>query len=229
MNDIVKQLITAIPQYLISFFKLLGSPRELPISQLPKDGNDLKNTIAEALKFSLISYVLIVVLVSLKKDVNLDIKRLSVDALETLVNVSLLVCAIYIAWKIFGSSRRFLDYFIIYSYQFGVILIIITLTEIISDGYVRTFDKALYDSLVKYKNPSDFNPQWLHKSSYQVSLGIIGLGYAIAAIWAWIGWGAYRIINNFKRGKSFLVLMVAGVFSWIAIFISVLIASGLRK
>jgi hypothetical protein len=229
MDEIIKKTLVAIPEYLLNFFKLISQPRQFPLDKLPKNEQDANNALTEALKFLLISYVLIVILNLWKSNKDITYKDLGVVAVATLVQMSLFVFAIYSAWKIFGSKKRFLDYFIIYSYQIGIYLIIIGIFNILSDGYLKVFDRELFDNLIKVKIPTDFNQSWLSKGTYQIALGIIILGYILAAIWGSVSWGSYRIINEFKKNKSFLVLFVAGLFSWIAIGISLLITSGLKK
>lgn len=229
MDEIIKQVLKTIPQYVINFFKLISSPRQFPIEKLPKNPDEPKDSVTDALKFLLISYVLIVILNAWKSTTEITYKNLAVVAIATLIQMSLFVFAIYLAWKIFGSTKEFLNYFIIYSYHFGVIFIIIGLFGVISDGYLKVFDIDLYNNLHKVKTPADFNQGWLNKSTYLIALGIIILGYVLGAIWGWIGWGAYRLLNNFTRSKSFAVLFVAGPLSWIVLFISYIISNGLKK
>lgn len=230
MEEIIKQTLTAIPNFLISFFKMLASPRQFPLDKLPKDGEDIKESLVEALKFILISYVLIVIFNAWKSNSDNAFKDLGVVAVATLIQMSLFVFAIFLAWTICGSKRKFLEYFIIYSYNFGVVFIIISLFMVISDGYLKTFDRELYDNLLKVKSGGiKFNMDWWSNTNYQIAWGIIIVGYIIASIWGMIGWGAYRIINGSKKWKSFWVMNLAGFFSWIAFGISLLITSGLRK
>lgn len=228
MEDIIKQTLTAIPQYLINFFKLLSSPRQFPLDRLPSDSTKIKESLTEALKFILISYALIVILGSLKNDSANAIKMLGVVAVSTLIKMSLFVFAIFLAWKLFGSKRQFLDYFIIYSYHFGVVFIIVGIFGLISDGYLKAADKELFDNLMKVKaGTMKFNMDWWSNLNYQITLGIMVLGFFLVLIWGWTGWGAYRLINDAKRWKSFWVMSVAGFFSWIAIGISYLFTKGL--
>ena len=230
MEEIIKQTLTAMPQFLMNFFKLLSSPRQFPLDRLPKDSSETKESLVESLKFILISYSLIVILTAWKSSSENAFKDLGVVAVSTLIQMSLFVFAVFFAWKIFGSKRQFLEYFIIYSYNFGVIFIIMALFIVMSDGYLKTFDKELYDNLLKVKShTTDFNIDWWSNTNFQITWGIIIAGYLLATIWGFIGWGAYRIINECKKWKSFGVMFVAGIFSWIAFAISYLISNGIKK
>lgn len=227
MDEIIKQVFTAIPQYLLNFFKLLSSPRQYPLDKLPKNEGEIKASVTEALKFILISYSLLVILNGWKDKSANVLKDLGVVGVSTLIQMSLFVSAIYLAWKIAGSTKQFFDYFVIYSYLYGMVFVIIALFGVISNGYLKIFDKELYDNLLKVKsNSANFNTKWWYNSNYQIAWGIIIIGYFIGILWGWIGWGAYRIINNCKKWKSFWVLGLASLFSWMALAISYLIING---
>jgi hypothetical protein len=228
MEDIIKQTLTAIPQYLLNFFKLLSAPRQFPLDRLSNDESKTKESLAEALKFILISYALIVILGALKNDSANAMKLLGVVAVSTLIQMSLFVFAIFLAWNIFGSKKQFIDYFIIYSYHYGVVFIIFGILGLISDGYLKTFDKELFDNLLKVKaGIMKFDINFSSNSNYQIAIGIIIFGLVLGLIWGWIGWGAYRIINETKKWRSFWVMNLAGIFSWIAIAISLLITKAI--
>jgi hypothetical protein len=230
MEEIIKQTLTAIPQYLLNFFKLLPSPRRFPLERLPTDSSKTRESLTEALKFILISYALIVILGVLKNDSDNAMKLLGVVAVSTLIQMSLFVFAIFLAWKIVGSKKQFLDYFIIYSYHFGVTFIIIGVFGLISDGFLKASDKELFDNLIKVKTGTlKFNVDWWSNTNYQIAFGILVFGFFLSTIWAAIGWGAYRIMNETKKWRSFGVLCVAGIFSWVAIAISFLITKGITK
>lgn len=230
VKEIITQLFKVIPEFLINLFKIIASPREFPLSKLPKEESDTKTSLEESLKFILISYVLTILLTAWKNNTDNFYKDLGVVAISTLINISIFAFATFTGWKIFGSKHKFLDYFIIYSYLSGVVFIDIALFGIISDGYIKFFDKELYDNLLKVKGYKlTFNSEWFHNTTYQVGWGIIGFGFLISIIWGWIGWGAYRIMNNFTKLKSFSVLFVTGILSWIAIAISLLITNGLKN
>jgi len=230
MEEIIKQTLTAIPQYLLNFFKLLSSPRRFPLEMLPAESSKTKESLTEALKFILISYTLIVILGALKNDSDNPMKLLGVVAVSTLIQMSLLVFAIFLAWTIFGSKRQFSDYFIIYSYHFGVTFIIMGIFRLISDGYLKASDQELFNNLAKVNAGTiRFNMEWFSNKNYQITIGIYILGVLVSGTWAMIGWGAYRIMNETKKFRSLGVMWVAGVFSWISIVISFFLTKGITK
>jgi hypothetical protein len=230
MEDIIKQTLVAIPNYLINFFKLLSSPKTFPLERLPTKSDELKESLTEALQFLLISYALIVILAALKDDTDNAVKTFGVTAISILLKMILLVFAIFIPWKLFGSKKTFLDYLIIYSYHFGVVFIFMGVFGLISDGYLKLSDKELFDSLLKVKTGAlKFNFDWFLNRNYQIALGIFGLGLVITSIWTAIGWGAYRIMNGAKRWRSFGVLYVSGIFSSIAFALIFLITAAISK
>ena len=228
METLIKQMLSAIPQYLVTFAKLLSSPERYPLECLPKREEATKESVAEALKFVLISYSLILVLNACKSESDTLWSDVGVLAISSLIQVCLYVFAIFWAWKIMDSKRKFMDYFIIYTYNYGVVFIIITLFVLISSGYLKTYDLVLYNELQKVQHPAAFNPLWWESSAYVISRIILICGFILAGIWGWIGWGAYRIINNSTWKRGFSAMVLATIFSLIAFVISYFISAAIH-
>ena len=150
--------------------------------------------------------------------------------MSTLFLISIFAFTIYLSWRIFGSRQKFLNYFIIYAYLSGVTFIIIGFFSLISNGYTKFFDKELFENLLLVSDKKlTFDMEWWNNKTFQVRFGIILFGYLVASLWGLIGWGAYRMMNNATKLKSFGVLIITGVFSWIALAIGLLITYGIAN
>jgi hypothetical protein len=228
MEEIFKQTLTAIPQYLINFFNLLGSPIQFPISRLPQEGESSKENLTEALKFVLISFTIIGILSAWKNNPENPFKDFGVEILTSFIQMPLFVFANYFAWKMFGGKKPFLDYFIIYAYQYGVIFIIITVFTIISEGYLKISDKALYDNLIQTHKSAEFNTEQWGNINYKIKWCIWLIGFTFTLIWGYTGWVAYSMINKFNQWRSIGAMIIATIFSVVAASIAFLIVSGIK-
>ena len=225
MKEVITQILKVIPDYLINFFKIIASPREFTLNKLPKNESEITERLKESLVFILISYLLIVLLTASQDDTENFYKNVGSEAISILITISIYAFAIFIAWRIVGGRQKFLNYFIIYSYQSGIVLIIIVLFEIMSDGYFKVFDIELYKNLLDDKFVID--KKLFENSTFVLGLIIYFLGYVIVTIWGLILWGAYRIMNNLTKLKSFGAFLITIILSWIALWFKMLIINGL--
>jgi hypothetical protein len=226
MKDVVKEVMNSVPQYLVNFYKHFGSPRQFTLDKLPKDVSGQKEALTEALKFMLISYVLIVIMAAKRLSTQENLyESLAVEGVTILVQVSLFVLTIYIPWRWFGSKRPFVDYLIIYSYNYGIIFVLMMLFIFLSDGYVKTNDPEGFRAVLDPKTSADaFN-----RPHVLAGYGIMFLGFLFVIVWAWIAWGAYRRMNNASWGRSFAVTVVASIFSIFVLYLSIMLQNGLTK
>lgn len=232
MKELGKEVMNAIPQYLVNFSKLVASPRQFPVQQLPAGDAQAKASLTEALKFMLISLVLLVLLNTyrLEKEVADNIyTALGATSIQLLVYMCLIALAIYLPWKLFGTQKQFTDYLIIYSYNFGIIFIIITLFGIIADGYLKTNDPQAFAEILALKRAGKEPTEAMVQRPHIRNAVIINFaGEALGIVWAWIGWGAYRIMNQTSRTRAFFIMLLAIVFVSVATWVSNLIERGLN-
>ncbi|MBE9584624.1 hypothetical protein IM792_09220 [Mucilaginibacter sp. JRF] len=228
MEKVIQELFKAIPQFLISFFTLIGSPRQFPINKLPKNENEKLSRLTEALTFVMIAYVIIVLLSALKKGhLKLEMIEIGTNAVVILIRITFSGFAFYLGWLTFGTKQAFIKYFIIYSYQFGLVFLLYSIGGVISDGFIKTFDLELFKKLIEIKETKKWDSHILENNVFIVGLTIDLLTIIMCSIWTLCSWGAYRIINNVSRLKSLVILFVTGIYSWLAVGLGMLVISGL--
>ena len=231
MKELAKDVMNSVPQYLINFSKMFGSPRQFPIQQLPADEQGNKESLTNALKFGLISLVLIVLLnyYRLDKEVVENIySELAAVSMAIILVICLSTLCIYLSWCIFGSKRKFIDYLIINSYSFGVIFVIYFVSIIISDGYLRANDPVAFANEIAARRagiPFDesrfVNPHIL--SAYFITVA----GGLFVFIWGCISWGAYRRMNGANWFRALLAFLVAFAFGSFAAWFTRMLLIGM--
>jgi hypothetical protein len=231
MKELAKEVMNSVPQYLINFFRMFGSPRQFPLQQLPADEQSTKEALTNALKFALVSLVLIVLLnyYRLDKEVVENIySELAVLCMGLLAFMVLSTLAVYLAWKILGTKRKFTDYLIVYSYNFGVFFVLMFLSILIANGYLATNDPVAFAEEMGRRHAGiAMDETSLKNPNILTAFFIQNGGIFLAGIWAWIGWGAYRLMNGVSWFRALLALVIAFFLSSLAAWLIQMIFAGM--
>jgi hypothetical protein len=231
MKDLALLILNQIPKYFSNFISLLVGPKRF----VRERNDDKQQTIAEAMIFFGISFVITMILSWPLMPTHVESAQFLVTrALLNLILVTVATGLTLASWKLVGGHATFGKYFVINCYYSGVFIIGNMLVLIIAFGVVKALDPKLHllmvDSFmhVRFENkelnalitdPDDRRHLWAALAFYLIYL----IGFVAICLWTVLGWGAFREINGLSKTRSFVAGMIAGVLTAIVIPITLLI------
>ena len=227
MQDLLKEIFASIPKYISNFARVLTGPKSFIASR----NVDREGALTEALTFAGISFCLAMILITPRIPDEVDFWKFF--GARLISNLILIACAagvLRLAWKIVGGQASFDKFLIVYSYYFGVAFLMLFLVMLCSDGILKSFDPELYKKLVAIQlkqSTETVNP--VQSGAFIASLVIFLAGFILVSIWGFIGWGAYRLLNNASKGQSVAAFFLAGVLTWPTLMVYYFIHAALSK
>lgn len=213
MGELSERVLAYLPKYINVFGSLLAGPKRF----IAKENSNADETFNRSLIFLGISLVLFVVMETPIHLPKYDVwTRLCLMAILCLVAISLTAIALRFSWWVVGGKASIRSFFVTYSYFFGVMIVLLAFSQLISLGFLKVVDPALYTQLQQSKG-QQINQ--IDALSGGVTLWVTGLIFVVAffcvSIWSVVGWGAYRELNGLSKFRSFCALMITGILSWI--------------
>lgn len=211
MRDLIEKILNYLPKYFTNFGSLFVKPKQFI---------GLRNTMSddsfrEALLFLGISSVLVVIMTAPLLPPGKDLwTHLGSNAVVYLLAVLLSALSLRLAWRIVGGKATVQSFFVTFAYFFGMVLVILTLFMLISQGVFKVFEPELYKEIIEAKINQQPTPDVSESSIPLVTLGINVVGMIIITVWSIVAWGAYRELNGVSKWRSILALIVTGILSW---------------
>lgn len=210
MKDIFEAILKYIPAYLDELISLLVKPKSF-IGR--KNRYNLDSNFINALVFLGISMSLAWLLQAQLIGSDDFISQFISALVRVLFLVVLYSAVLRLSWRIVGGKAGLKAFMITYAYYTGVVIIIIVLFALVGQGIIKTFSPDLYEVIrandpVAISDAAPFNDQWFVTGFVMTVVGIVA-----ASIWAFVGWGAYRQLNNLTKRKSFIAMFLTGLFS----------------
>ena len=208
MKDLIDLILRYLPRYFIDLGSLISGPKKFIAGQNIRT----PNAINRSLLFLGISLVLVVIgrAPLLSEDASVW-TQLAALGIASVIGVALTALALRISWRIVGGKSPFRSFFIVHSYCYGALIIIITIFQLIGLGILKFFNKDLFEALIT------LNSQKLEvllmdsvPGEYWSFLAIIIVGFLVASVWGFIAWGAYRELNALSQIRSFFAIVIAG-------------------
>ena len=218
-----------ILKYLPQYFKQFGSLLSRPKRFMGHKNTTAEEAFSESLLFLAISIVLVVVMTAPLLPTNKNIwTNLCGIAVVALLGVSLFAVALKISWRLVGGKASVRSFFVTYAYYMGVIIVIFPLVILLSQGVFKVFDPELYAKILEAEAKNAPMPDMAGKKLPLISFAIQVGGYLCLSVWSFIGWGAYRQLNDLSKGRSFgaflimdpLALLVAALVYFVATALS---------
>lgn len=227
MKDLLKEIFASIPKYISNFAKVSTGPKTFIASR----NIDQESALTEALTFAGISFALAMILITPRIPDDVDFwKFFATRLISNLILIACTAGVLRLAWKIVGGQASFDKFLIVYSYYFGVTFLMFFLVILCSDGVLKSFNPELYKKLIAIQQKQSteiVNP--FQSASFIASLLIFVAGFVLVSIWAFIGWGAYRLINQASKAQSVAAFFLTGVLTWPTLIIYYFIQAALSK
>lgn len=200
MEKFLVEIAKYVPQYLEEFGQLLSGPKAF----ISKRNDKPEEKLTKAVVFLLVSITIAYVARSNDAD---NLTSFAGRAFVLFLSASLFSAAIWMSWRIVGGRAPFDRYFITFAYYFGVLLVLATVLGLVIDGAVK-FSGPHWSSVAE------------QAAQFVASALIFG--------WAFLGWGAYREINQLTRGRSAIAIVLAVVNCMVAGAVVFFVEVGLR-
>ena len=223
MEEFIK-LLHYLPRYFVEFGSVFIGPKRYigqKNLQTDKSFNDALLFLAVSLALSI---VMIAPLLPLEQNLWMYIGN---RAVLTLLLVSLSSIALRFAWRIVGGRATIKNFFITYSYYCGVMIVIITLFLLLSQGILKVFDPELYNKIIEAQLKDNQMPEVFDSNIYVISFAVMIVGFVFISVWGFIGWGAYRQINYLSKKHSFGAFLIMGLFSWLISLVVALVGAAM--
>jgi hypothetical protein len=228
MKDLIEKILKFLPQYFAEFGQVFAGPKTFIGARNVNAEDEFQN----ALLFLALSLALVVLMTVPLQPAITDfwtfVARISV---LNLISVAIAATVMRASWWLVGGRASAQSFFITYSYFYGVIIVIFSVVQLIASGMLKLFDAQLYaqvlDSRAQGKSFSDVTITSSQEELLVAYLCILGIGFVMLSVWAFIGWGAYRELNKLGRWHSFGALMISSVLTIPLLGIIVMVSSGL--
>ena len=231
MKDLLEKLIGLIPAYFDDLLPLVSGPKRFIAKRLSSD----EPAMQKALIFLAVSFLIGWVLKTpfVRGDPFLE---LGTDGAFVLIYVMTYGGALYLAWRIAGGRAEIQKFLTIHFYYAGVLKLIETSLYLGIMGTIRAADPALfkeiYDAAYGGNLASFFiknSERLLASPGYRLSLWVQFVGYGAMLTWIFVGWGAYRELNQLSKARSIMAGLLFFVFCFPVTALTFLIANALVK
>lgn len=231
MKDLFEKLIGLIPTYLDDLFSLLSGPKSFIAERIA----DNEPVMEKALVFLAVSFFIswILKISLIRGDPFLE---LGSDAIFVLIYVSAYGGALYSAWRIIGGRSEFKKVLTINFYYSGILKLMMSFVFLGMMGAIRISDPALYKDIFDSAYSGGIatflinnKQQLLQNTGYRLSIMVQFVGFSAMLAWIFIGWGAYRELNQLSRLQSFAAGLLFILFCLPVTALMFLIANSLVK
>lgn len=211
----MQKIISYLPLYLTEFLALVTGPKRFIRRKKLHEPESLN----KALLFLGLSIVLIFIISLPMHPPGKDLwTYLGVYAALFLLAIVLNAACIRLAWFLVGGKAPLMPSVIIYAYYAGVLGFIYIFFFIISDGIIKVHDPDLYNQLIeiaemdrtKAENTLTDIDVYSNKV-VMVAFLVRWAAYIVTAVWFFIGWGAFRELNNLSKLRSFFAFLIVSV------------------
>ena len=231
MKDLFEKLIELIPTYLNDLFSLLSGPKRFIAERI--SGNE--PAMEKALVFLSISFFIgwILKISLIRGDPFIE---LGSDAIFTLIYVLAYGGVLYAAWFIVGGRSDFKKFMTIHFYFAAILKIMMSFIFLGMMGAIRMVDPALYKDIFDAAYSGGIatflisnKQQLLQNTGYRLSIMVQFVGFGAMLAWIFVGWGAYRELNQLSRLQSFAAGLLFILFCLPVTALMFLIANSLVK
>lgn len=213
MKDLLEKILAYLPGYILDLARILSGPKQFVAERNKGTEGDL----VKAFTFFGVSLSIFFILqggfVAPKDFLDNAIK----DGILYLIFIAIFSVIIQVCWRIVGGKAEYQRFLITSAYYVGVFSIGLALGSLVFVGILRLLFPDAYTWFVNFLHAPSLEAAYNPDPS--VSVGILLAFMAFLAlmfltlVWEFIGWGAYREINQLSRIRSCAALFLTILFS----------------
>jgi hypothetical protein len=201
MKELIEKILCHFPQYMGDFGSVLASPKRF----LERQKGSPQDRMSASLTFLAISTALVVIMSASRRPPG---QELWADAARAAVLVilgtSLFAAALRTAWRIVGGKATTREYFLAFSYYYGVAIVVGTVFVTIGIGILKVFDRTVYDQIMSATAENRLAPSedLMQSSGFWGMLVVWAFGLAFVFCWnLFYVWQAYRQLNGLSKAR----------------------------
>jgi hypothetical protein len=231
MKELLEKLIGLIPAYFGDLLPLISGPKSFIAKRISGD----EPAMQKALIFLAVSFLIGWALKTpwLRGDPFLE---LATDGAFVLIYVLAYGGALYLAWRIAGGRAEIQKFLTIHFYYSGILGFIQTILALGMMGTIRAADPVLYKEIYDVAYSGNMvlfainnSERLIASPGYRFSLLVQFVGFGAMLTWIFVGWGAYRELNQLSKVRSFMAGLLFFVFCIPVEALTFLIANALIK
>ena len=211
MKDLLEKIVSYLPVYIPDLIRLVSSPKSFVAERNTGSEGDLTRPFTFLGVSRGISFILQAGVPAKNFFYRLCSPRNSVSFFVVVFSAIL-----RLSWKIVGGKAEYKSYLTTSSYYFGAVWIGFAAGALCfreHSSYVIYPES--YSRFIKFIAAPSLRSAYDPKFSRSILVSFIGfLSLAIpTSVWAFIGWGAYRELNQLPRSRSCAALFLTILFS----------------
>ncbi len=210
MKDLLEKILSYLPVYIPDLVRIISSPKHFVAERNKGSEGDL----IKAFTFLGVSLSIFFILQAgvPGKDFLTDT---AIHGILYLLFVVIFSAVLWLSWKIVGGKANYQSFLITSSYYVGVLSIGFAIGALCFTGILRMFYPDAYAWFVKFvAAPSlwaAYDPRFT-KSVLVAFTGFLTIA-SPTSVWGFVGWGAYRELNQLPRSRSCAALFLTILFS----------------
>jgi hypothetical protein len=210
MKDLLEKILSYLPVYIPDLVRIVSGPKRFVAERNKGSEEDL----IKAFTFLGVSLAIFFILQAgvPAKDFLTDT---AIHGILYLLFVVVFSGILRLSWRIVGGRAEYESFLITSSYYVGVLSIGFAGGALCFIGILRLLYPVSYSWFVKFiAAPSlwkAYDPRF-SRSILVAFVGFLTLGVP-TSVWAFIGWGAYRELNQLPRSRSCAALFLTTLFS----------------
>ena len=212
MKDLLEKILSYLPAYIPDLVSIFSGPKRF-VSERNK-GNE--GDLIKAFTFLGVSMSIFFILQAPFHMVGREfLSDAGAHGILYLLFIVVFSAIVWLSWRIVGGKAPYQSFLITCSYYMGVLSVGFAAGALCFIGILRTFYPESYSWFVKFlAAPSLWNA---YDPRFSGGILVASAGFLTLAVptlvWGFIGWGAYRELNQLPRFRSGAALFLTILFS----------------
>jgi len=209
MKDLLEKILSYLPVYIPDLMRLLGGPKKFVAERNKGSEGD----VAKAFAFLGVSLSIFFILQGSLVAANVFLTNAIVYGVLYLLFVGIFSGIIQLCWKIVGGKAMYQRFLVISSYYVGVFSLGLAVGSLFFIGILRLFSPDAYAWFVKFIAAPSLQNAYNPDPGIAVAFMAFLFVAFLTLVWEFIGWGAYRELNQLSRFRSCAALFLTVLFS----------------
>ena len=204
MKDLISLVVEYLPRYFIELGSIFSGPKRF------LRGKDLltEQTFSQALLFLGVGIILYLLLTTPLRHPQSNVWAwVTAEGLYSFIVLVLSTGWLWIAWRATGVQPQFRSMFVIYTYLYGVMVLLAGIAQLLPLGFLRVFDPELYrkgQAMIAGQQLSGLRESWTLYTAFAIQ----ACGWLFVFAWGFIAWGAFRALYQSSKQRSAIALVI---------------------
>lgn len=207
----IQKILAYLPRYWTEFGTLIIRPKRF----IAERNADTEESSQQALIFLGISLVLVCTMTALMNPPGTSlIFHIMRESIATVLFVSLTAVALRAAWHLAGGKSPMRSFIATYGYFAGGLSVIAAVFALIGFGGLTLFAPEFYTKMILSGQGDKMAKAALDPKTQSVVMvvsAIYVVGWGLLIAWFIAAWGAFRVLNDVGKTRSFFAILIGVV------------------